>query len=243
MSRKREAVFMGIGILTGLALCGPAAQAAEAVLTAAPSSQTFYVDGQRVQFEAYEIHGNNFVKLRDIGRAVDFAVDYDGSTNSVHINSALPYQEEVTAHVQPLPTAPAPQAVTEASVQTALAALREQYPSRSTYPSPYNSSSGGPYGVSSRNCAGWAILCSDAAFGDLPWRRVDRPSWEQIRPGDLVEYKNSESYHVVVVVDKTDEYIKVTESGLNNHTRWGGQYFHWWLEEQPRYILYTRYPS
>ena len=23
---------------------------------------------------------------------------------------------------------------------------------------------------------------------DLPWRRVDRPSWEQLRPGDLVEY-------------------------------------------------------
>lgn len=59
MSRKREAVFMGIGILTGLALCGPAVQAAEVVLTAAPTSQTFYVDGQRVQFEAYEIHGNN----------------------------------------------------------------------------------------------------------------------------------------------------------------------------------------
>lgn len=58
-----------------------------------------------------------------------------------------------------------------------------------------------------------------------------------------MEYKNSESYHVVVVVDKTDEYIKVTESGLNNHTRWGGQYFRWWLEEQPHYISYTRYPQ
>lgn len=234
---------MGIGILTGLALCGPAAQAAEAVLTAAPSSQTFYVDGQRVQFEAYEIHGNNFVKLRDIGRAVDFAVDYDGSTNSVHINSALPYQEEVTAHVQPLPTAPAPQAVTEASVQTALAALREQYPSRSTYPSPYNSSSGGPYGVSSRNCAGWAILCSDAAFGDLPWRRVDRPSWEQLRPGDLVEYDNDLGGHVIVVVSKTSDTITFTDSGPTQKAYWGGQYPRWWLEKQPGLILYTRYPS
>lgn len=71
MSRKREAIFMGIGILTGLALCGPASAAVQ-LLTAAPTSQTFYVDGQRVQFEAYEIHGNNFIKLRDIGKAVDF---------------------------------------------------------------------------------------------------------------------------------------------------------------------------
>ena len=29
MSRKREAVFMGLGILAGLALSGPAAQAAD----------------------------------------------------------------------------------------------------------------------------------------------------------------------------------------------------------------------
>jgi len=54
MSRKREAVFMGLGILTGIALCGPAAQAATdltTVLTASPSSQTFYLNGQRIQFE------------------------------------------------------------------------------------------------------------------------------------------------------------------------------------------------
>lgn len=50
-------------------------------------------------------------------------------------------------------------------------------------------------------------------------------------------------YHVVVVVDKTDEYIKITESGTNNHARWGGQYFRWWLEQQPHYISYTRYPQ
>ena len=66
MSRKREMIFMGMGILTGLALCG-STQAANVALTAAPTSQTFYVDGQRIQFEAYAIHGNNFVKLRVIG--------------------------------------------------------------------------------------------------------------------------------------------------------------------------------
>lgn len=47
MSRKREAVFMGIGILAGLALSAPAAQAA-ANITATLSDQPIYVDGQRV---------------------------------------------------------------------------------------------------------------------------------------------------------------------------------------------------
>ena len=27
-----------------------------------------------------------------------------------------------------------------------------------------------------------------------------------------------------VVIEKTDEYVKVTESGMNNHAQWGGQY-------------------
>ena len=230
-SRKREAVFMGLGILAGLALSGPAAQAAD-YLTARPSSQIFYIDGQQTALTAYTIDGSNYVRLRDIGRAVDLGVTYDAATNSVYIDSAQPYRGETsTAMSDPM----------EESVQATLAQLRETYPTGAVFPTPYRSTSGGPYsrGI---HCSGWATLCSDAAFGNLPWRRINRPSWEQLRPGDLVEYQNSESYHVVVVVDKTDEYIKVTESGTNNHVRWGGQYFCWWLEEQPHYISYTRYP-
>ncbi len=238
MSRKREAVFMGLGILAGLALSGPAVQAAD-YITARPSSQTFYINGQQTTITAYAIGGNNYVRLRDIGRAVDFGVTYDASTNSVHIDPDEPYTEEVTTPVQIQSSS---QTATEESVRAVLAQLKQTYPTGSTYPTPYRSNSGGPYGRGI-TCSGWATLCSDAAFGNLPWRRVDRPSWEQIRPGDLVEYRNSESYHVVVVVDKTDEYIKVTESGLNSHARWGGQYFRWWLEEQPHYISYTRYPQ
>ena len=239
MSRTREAVFMGIGILAGLALSGPAAQAATN-LTASPTTQTFYVDGRQVQFEAYQIHGNNFVKLRDIGQAVDFGVTYDSATNSVHIAPDSPYTEEVTTPAQ---AQTSPSALTEENVRSAILALKETYPHGSVYPTPYRSASGGPYGASNSNCAGWAILCSDAAFGSLPWRRVDRPSWDQIRPGDIVEYENAESYHAVVVIRKNTEYIVVTESSVNNRTRWGGQYFRWWLEEQPEYVLYTRYPE
>ncbi len=223
---------MGIGILAGLTLSGPAAQAATSI-TATLSTQPIYVDDQLVSMTAYNIGGNNYVRLRDIGKAVDFGVTYDAATNSVHIDSTQPYQKEVPA----VPSAP-----TEESVQAVLAQLRETYPTGAVYPTPYRSTSGGPYhrGI---HCSGWATLCSDAAFGNLPWRRVDNPSWEQIRPGDLIRYDNSSNGHVVVVVKKTDEYIKVTESGLNNKVRWGGQYFKWWLEGQPGYAMYTRYPQ
>ena len=239
MNRKREAIFMGIGILAGLALSGSAAQAAD-YLTARPSTQTFYINGQQAPLTAYLIGGSNYVRLRDIGRAVDFGVTYDAATNSVYIDPDAHYVQEPTTPAQ---TTIFPSAtITEESVQAVLEQLKQTYPSGTVFPAPYRSTSNGPYGRGI-HCSGWATLCSDAAFGDLPWRQIDRPSWDQLRPGDIVEYKNEESYHAVVVIRKNAEYIVVTESSTNNKTCWGGQYFRWWLEEQPHYISYTRYPQ
>ena len=232
MIRKREAICMGIGILAGLALSGPAAQAATEALTASPTSQTFYLNGQRVEFEAYSIHDNNFVKLRDIAQAVDFGVTYNAATNSVYIDPDAPYQEDA-----------APSTLTEAAVQATIWSLRDVYPTGTVYGEFYRSETNGPYGRAPTHCAGWATLCSDAAFGDLPWRKIYNPNWEDIRPGDLIRFNTESSGHVVVVLDRTDEYIKVTESGTNNKARWGGQYYRWWLEEQPGYICFTRYPQ
>ena len=231
MRRKREVIFMGIGILAGLALSGPAAQAATEALTASPTSQTFYVNGQKVEFEAYSIHDNNFVKLRDIAQAVDFGVTYNAAINSVHIDPDAPYQEEAVS------------AFTEATVQATIWALRDTYPTSTVYGEFFRSYSNGPYGMAPNHCAGWATLCSDAAFGDLPWRKIYNPNWEDIRAGDLIRFNTESSGHVVAVLDRTDEYIKVTESGTNNKARWGGQYYRWWLEEQPGYTCFTRYPQ
>ena len=236
MSRKREAIFMGIGILAGLALSGPAAQAAD-YLTARPTTQAFYLDGEKISLTAYLIGGSNYVRLRDIGRAVGFGVTYDATTNSVYVDPDVHYEQEVV-----LPAQVVASGITEESVQAVLEQLKQTYPSGTVFPAPYRSTSGGPYGRGI-HCSGWATLCSDAAFGNLPWKRIDRPGWDQLRPGDIVEYKNEESYHAVVVIRKNAEYIVVTESSTNNKTCWGGQYFRWWLEEQPHYISYTRYPQ
>ena len=107
MSRRKDLVLLAAGILVGTALAGPLAQATE-TLTATPSTQRFYVDGEQVALEAYAIQGHNYVQLRDIGRALDFAVTYDAATNSVWVDTAAPYVEESAAPAVPEDTASAP---------------------------------------------------------------------------------------------------------------------------------------
>ena len=92
-SRKREVALVAGGVVLGIAIAGPTAHAAE-MLTAQRSTQKTYVDGQQVQLEAYSISGNNYVKLRDIGKAVGFSVTYDPLTNTVQINTTEPYTDE-----------------------------------------------------------------------------------------------------------------------------------------------------
>jgi uncharacterized protein YkwD len=81
------------GMLVGAVVFGGIAATA-AGITATLSAQKFYVDGKATEFTAYSIGGNNYIKLRDIGRAVNFGVIYDSVTNSVYIDRNSPYVEE-----------------------------------------------------------------------------------------------------------------------------------------------------
>ena len=77
MSRKKNILMASACIVLGMALAGPAAHAAEEVLTAVRSTHQFYLDGEQIQLEAYLINGNNYVKLADVGEALDFNVYWD----------------------------------------------------------------------------------------------------------------------------------------------------------------------
>ena len=61
---------------------------------AIPSSQRIAVDGIYVKMQAYQIGGNNYVKLRDIGLQANFGVGYDNATGRVSIYPSLFYGEE-----------------------------------------------------------------------------------------------------------------------------------------------------
>ena len=91
MSRKKNILMASACIVLGMALAGPAAQAAEAFLKAYPSTHTMYLDGQQVELEAYTINGSNYVRLRDVGEAVGFNVYWDSAAGAVQIDSDAPY--------------------------------------------------------------------------------------------------------------------------------------------------------
>ena len=61
------------------------------------SDQRITVDGVQVNMTAYQIDGSNYVKLRDIGKQVDFGVGYDNATASVRIDTDAPYTESTTS--------------------------------------------------------------------------------------------------------------------------------------------------
>jgi uncharacterized protein YkwD len=60
------------------------------------------VDGEKSNMTAYNINGNNYIKLRDVGQAVGFNVYWDGKNNCVQVVSDEPY-----TGVDPNPAKPA----------------------------------------------------------------------------------------------------------------------------------------
>jgi hypothetical protein len=55
--------------------------------TAVPSSQSLSINGADAKLTAYNIGGSNFIKLRDMGTALNFEVGYDDATKTVLITS------------------------------------------------------------------------------------------------------------------------------------------------------------
>ena len=97
--RKRDLGTLAVGMALGAALTGGAVAAG---ITAQPAWLPIYVDGQQVEMMAYNILGNNYVKLRDIGQVVGFNVYWD---NGVQVDSKSPYTGEAPVKPDPKPAA------------------------------------------------------------------------------------------------------------------------------------------
>ena len=76
MNRAKNTGLVLCGLVLGLSLSAPAAQAVES-LKATLSTNRILVDGQETHMTAYTIGGSNYVRLRDIGKAVGFEVYWD----------------------------------------------------------------------------------------------------------------------------------------------------------------------
>ena len=55
--------------------------------SAVASAQSVEIDGAKVELAAFNIGGNNFFKLRDLGTALGFGVDYDEATATMLVTS------------------------------------------------------------------------------------------------------------------------------------------------------------
>ena len=97
---KKQIFTMLTGLLIGAALTGGSAAVAAGIM-AERSHHRVVVDGKEVQMEAYVINGNNYVKLRDMGKAVGFEVFWDSDAKCVQVKSGIPYTGEAPAKAEP----------------------------------------------------------------------------------------------------------------------------------------------
>ncbi len=61
--------------------------------TATPTSSKTILDDKEITLTAYTIDGNNYFKLRDIGQTFNFGVTWDGTNNTIIINTNTEYTE------------------------------------------------------------------------------------------------------------------------------------------------------
>ena len=95
-SRFKDIALVVVGMFLGATLFGGVAYAASGVM-AERSTNRVFIDGRETELEAYLIDGSNYVKLRDVGQAVNFNVFWDGA---VQIDSTAPYTGEAPTNEQ-----------------------------------------------------------------------------------------------------------------------------------------------
>lgn len=62
--------------------------------TAQANTSAIYLNGESIALTAYTINGTNYFKLRDIGKTFDFDVTWDGTNNTIVIDTSKGYTED-----------------------------------------------------------------------------------------------------------------------------------------------------
>ena len=117
MNRLKNTGLVLCGLVLGLTLSSPAARSVES-LKVTLSTNRILVDGKEIRLTAYNINGNNYVMLRDVGKTVGFEVYWDADTKCVRVESDKPYTGE--APVKSAATKPV-----EQPAQTDVAAAKQ----------------------------------------------------------------------------------------------------------------------
>ena len=187
--------------------------------TATPTNSQIIMDGKEVQFTSYNIEGNNYFKLRDIGAAFDFGVNWHGESNTIYVDTTISYTPETPTTQPPTTQPPTTQppvttTLTEESVYNAMMAMQADYPHGMTWTNS-NCYRSILFGGNGCGCYAFANLLSDAAFGDLPG--VYHYNFNNIRVGDEVSY----GPHTVIVLEVSGSSIVVAEGNYDSRIYWG----------------------
>lgn len=108
---------------------------------------------------------------------------------------------------------------TEEEVYQAIIALKEDYPEGMPWTNENAYTWKGGIFNTGFGCAGFAFICSDAAFGNLPTRMIEDVTIKDIRVGDILRINGNT--HSVVALEIYDDYIVVTEGNYNFSIHWG----------------------
>ena len=88
-------------------------------------------------------------------------------------------------------------------------------------------------------CAAFAFILSDAAFGNLPARAVDKVTFNDVKVGDILRVNNNS--HFVIVLQKSDAGVIVAEGNYNKSVHWGRVLSK--AEVENANFVVTRYPD
>lgn len=143
------------------------------------------------------------------------------------------------AGVNPANAKAATKVPTEKQAYKAIYSLKAEYPEGKKWTNDnYYQWNGGFYS-GGYGCAGFAFLCSDAAFGTLPARFISDITIRDIHVGDILRI-NSDTHSVVVLKVKTKSVV-VVEGNYNSSIHWERELG----EETIKAATYliTRYPE
>lgn len=89
-----DGVANAISLTTGsayTAVGGEMSAGSTKLQNAIPSTSEVQLDGAEITLTAYNIGGNNYFKLRDIGQTLDFGIGWDSATSTITIDTTAGY--------------------------------------------------------------------------------------------------------------------------------------------------------
>lgn len=93
------------------------------------------------------------------------------------------------------------------------------------------------YTFTGGGCVAFAMILSDAAFGNVPAYERKTVAYDDLRVGDILRLKGD--YHTVIILEKNDDGVVIAEGNYNDSVHWGRKLTKKEVEASEYY--YTRY--